>query len=264
MDSVCRSCGSRGSGRYCGVCGNRLPDPEDLDRTQPRSGIGGPVITSAPTQPVPTAPPPPIRSAPPAPGAWPAQGRTGWDAPAAAPYPPPPQRRSAARWLIPLVVLLFLGGFGAALAVSGVFDRDGTTSGTAAGTGAPQPTAVAEPSTPTSSTTAPPPVTETVTETASTGPEPVTLPAEAEVCKPVRPQYGPVAYAARGNDVTTCPFSLNVQEAYVAAGGVDGTIVAYSPRTEKTYSMACTGTQPAICRGGNNAVVFLFEGEPRR
>ncbi|MEI2774677.1 MAG: hypothetical protein V9G19_01650 [Tetrasphaera sp.] len=173
------------------------------------------------------------------------------------------------RWLIPLVVLLFLGGFGAALVATGAIGgSDDKSATTASASGAPSETAQSptdlQPS-PTSATTeGPPAVTETVTETAPATPTPVTLPREAEVCLPVREQYGPVAYAARGNDMTSCPFTLNVQEAYVAAGGADATVIAYSPAMKRTYSMECTGSQPVTCRGGNNAVVLLFEGEPRR
>jgi hypothetical protein len=56
---------------------------------------------------------------------------------------------------------------------------------------------------------------------------------------------------------TTCPFAENVESTYfeeIGSGG--GTIEAYSPVTERFYSMYCTPS-PHECTGGNNASVFF-------
>jgi hypothetical protein len=59
------------------------------------------------------------------------------------------------------------------------------------------------------------------------------------------------------NSDTSCPFAEAVEDAYyeeVGSGG--GTVEAYSPVTEKLYSMSCSGS-PHECVGGNNAVVYF-------
>ncbi len=73
---------------------------------------------------------------------------------------------------------------------------------------------------------------------------------------------GPYANAAAGNDMTSCPFTINVQAAYGTAGGSGTplTITAYSPVTKKDYILTCVGDQPVTCTGGNNAVVYLYGG----
>jgi hypothetical protein len=53
---------------------------------------------------------------------------------------------------------------------------------------------------------------------------------------------------------TSCPFALNVRDAYYRHG--PGTVVAYSPVTRLTYAMSCTPT-PVVCTGGNHATVYL-------
>jgi hypothetical protein len=57
---------------------------------------------------------------------------------------------------------------------------------------------------------------------------------------------------------TTCPFAENVEAAYFAeVGSGSGTVIAYSPVTEKTYSMYCTAGTPHVCTGGNEASVYF-------
>lgn len=57
---------------------------------------------------------------------------------------------------------------------------------------------------------------------------------------------------------TTCPFAENVEAAYFAEiGSGSGTVVAYSPVTERTYSMYCTAGTPHVCTGGNDASVYF-------
>jgi hypothetical protein len=55
---------------------------------------------------------------------------------------------------------------------------------------------------------------------------------------------------------TTCPFALNVQEAYEESGRSES-ISAFSPVTEESYAMSCTGNGTVVCRGGNEATVYL-------
>lgn len=55
---------------------------------------------------------------------------------------------------------------------------------------------------------------------------------------------------------TTCPFALNVQKAFTESGG-SSTISAYSPITGVTYTMQCSGEDVHVCRGGNEATVYL-------
>lgn len=60
-----------------------------------------------------------------------------------------------------------------------------------------------------------------------------------------------------GSD-TTCPFAENVEyEYYAEIGSGSGTVTAYSPVTEKLYTMYCTAGEPHECTGGNNAVVYF-------
>lgn len=58
------------------------------------------------------------------------------------------------------------------------------------------------------------------------------------------------------NANTSCPFALSVAETYRASGG-ETTIDVFSPVTDTIYTMTCTGAAPVVCRGGNNAVVYI-------
>lgn len=72
---------------------------------------------------------------------------------------------------------------------------------------------------------------------------------------------GPVTTCATGVQVganTSCAFAMNVAGEYGSNPGA-ATISAFSPTTGKSYTMTCGpwsggGT---VCRGGNNAAVFL-------
>jgi hypothetical protein len=79
--------------------------------------------------------------------------------------------------------------------------------------------------------------------------------APAVVVHRYAPSAGNVCAAdvAVGPD-TSCPFALNVRDAYYRHG--PGTVVAYSPVTRLTYAMSCTPT-PVVCTGGNHATVYL-------
>lgn len=88
----------------------------------------------------------------------------------------------------------------------------------------------------------------------------VHLPTTAKICGSLA--SGPYAQVATGNESTSCPFALNVQTAYIQAGGSGAPIIinAYSPVTTKWYSMTCSGDQPVTCTGGVAAIVVLFGG----
>ncbi len=59
------------------------------------------------------------------------------------------------------------------------------------------------------------------------------------------------------NSDTSCPFAAAVENAYFAeVGSGPGTVVAYSPVTEKTYEMSCSGS-PHECTGGDHAAVYF-------
>jgi hypothetical protein len=61
----------------------------------------------------------------------------------------------------------------------------------------------------------------------------------------------------RVNENTSCPFARYVAEGYRAEGA--GVIRAYSPVTNDTYAMSCESGDPAVCRGGNDAVVYIYD-----
>lgn len=54
---------------------------------------------------------------------------------------------------------------------------------------------------------------------------------------------------------TSCAFAENVRAEYADSG--PGWISVYSPVTDRTYNMFCTGGSPHVCTGGNNAAVFF-------
>jgi len=56
---------------------------------------------------------------------------------------------------------------------------------------------------------------------------------------------------------TTCAFAVNVRSAFYAAGGGNVSVEVYSPVTGKYYTMYCVAGVPTVCRGGNNAVVYI-------
>lgn len=67
-----------------------------------------------------------------------------------------------------------------------------------------------------------------------------------------------------GNKVTSCGFAVNVRDAYVAylakQSGADSnvTLKVKSPVTKESYTMTCEGKGPVTCRGGTNALVYLY------
>lgn len=97
-------------------------------------------------------------------------------------------------------------------------------------------------------------------EVAAPAPAPVTFttpPPGAVECGP--PVAGTYAHGARGNDLTSCPFTINVRDAVnQRGGGFPATLDVYSPVTQKNYAMACAVERVLTCRGGNNAVVYVY------
>jgi hypothetical protein len=106
-----------------------------------------------------------------------------------------------------------------------------------------------------------PPVTKTVAPAAAAAPAPVVVPS---------PYYvpGPLTFSSCGGDaasggisvnsVTSCPFAENVESAWNSSGDSGpGTVTAYSPVTDQTYTMYCTPSDTGyeVCTGGNNAYV---------
>lgn len=80
------------------------------------------------------------------------------------------------------------------------------------------------------------------------------------------PQAQTQAPAARGSSCggnlsvganTSCAFARYVEAALSAAGGGSQTLSVYSPTTGKYYTMTCVAGVPTVCRGGNNAVVYI-------
>ena len=55
---------------------------------------------------------------------------------------------------------------------------------------------------------------------------------------------------------TTCAFAENVYQAYQNYG--PGYVTAYSPVTQLSYTMYCSGATPVVCTGGNNASVYFY------
>jgi hypothetical protein len=54
---------------------------------------------------------------------------------------------------------------------------------------------------------------------------------------------------------TSCPFAENVRASYEQSGS--GVLEVYSPTTEQTYRMYCTGGATLVCTGGNGASVYF-------
>ena len=55
---------------------------------------------------------------------------------------------------------------------------------------------------------------------------------------------------------TSCGFAEAVASAYRESGGP--VVRAYSPTTHQTYAMSCSGSNPVVCHGGNDASVYIY------
>ncbi len=92
----------------------------------------------------------------------------------------------------------------------------------------------------------------TASATASTSTQ-----APVQPVQPVQPQATSCGSNISAGPNTTCPFALNVAAEYLSQGGGTISIVVYSPVTGQDYTMNCVAGVPSVCRGGNNAVVYI-------
>jgi hypothetical protein len=60
---------------------------------------------------------------------------------------------------------------------------------------------------------------------------------------------------------TTCAFAEDVRSSYDESG--PGTVTAYSPVTNRTYAMNCSGGVSVVCTGGIGASVYFTDGVDR-
>lgn len=91
--------------------------------------------------------------------------------------------------------------------------------------------------------------------------DPTSVPiSTATTAESVRPDPEPTPGTSCGgglsvNNVTSCPFARRVRRAFEANGA--SAIRVYSPVTKTTYTMMCQSGVTTVCRGGNNAVVYI-------
>ena len=70
---------------------------------------------------------------------------------------------------------------------------------------------------------------------------------------------GTYSSAAAGTLITSCPFAVSVLDAVNDTRQVaPQTVNAYSPVTKKWYPMTCLMEDVLTCRGGNDAVVYVY------
>lgn len=212
--------------------------------------------------PIPTAPasygPQPGHAPPPAPHAG--QGHHV----VATPAPITPRRRGGPSWWIAAVVALVVLALGAGFIF---FDRRGTTANPPSSTTATNPVE----SSPAESSQAPSQASSTQ-EPSSEDPSPSepstpettsSAPSSPSSSAPSSPPPFPSGVKKCSeqigvNSVTSCAFAANVAAAYnqsSKSGVVE--IIATSPVTKQSYSMTCTTAPITICRGGNDAAVYL-------
>jgi hypothetical protein len=91
----------------------------------------------------------------------------------------------------------------------------------------------------------------------TTTPSPASPAQPAQPAQPVEPAGTSCGSNVSAGPNTTCPFALNVAYEYLAQGGGTRTISALSPVTNQYYTMNCVSGVPSVCRGGNNAVVYI-------
>lgn len=88
-------------------------------------------------------------------------------------------------------------------------------------------------------------------------PAPVVLPPGAVECG-ISPG-GRYQHAVRGNDVTSCPFTEDVRDAVNGSNAqMPLSVDVYSPVTDQTYTMTCLMEQVITCRGGDDALVYVY------
>ncbi|MGW1741556.1 protein kinase domain-containing protein [Nocardia sp. NPDC001965] len=154
--------------------------------------------------------------------------------------------------VIAVVAMQFLGG-------SGGGESAGAAGATATSV-AEQPAAAGSGTEPTTTT----PSSRTTTSAAPTTTARPDLPAGAQPCTgsaASRTEYGS---AATGTAVTSCEFAEAVRQAYLdpsvaSAEGDPVSVQATSPVTGQAYTLECVADDGLVtCRGGNNAIVYLY------
>jgi len=104
-------------------------------------------------------------------------------------------------------------------------------------------------------------VTPTPTVTVTPTPTPTVTVVRTTAAKPTAPAEPSETYCGNSSGyrvtvdgTTSCPFAMNVAEAYATYGGP--WVQAWSPVTQKWYDMRCTG-YPVYCTGGIQARIHL-------
>jgi hypothetical protein len=90
-----------------------------------------------------------------------------------------------------------------------------------------------------------------------------THPASAAATPAIAYAGGDSGETACGNQLavgpdTTCAFAENVRSAYEGTG--PGTVMAYSPVTNRSYAMSCSSGDAVVCTGGDDASVYFPSG----
>ncbi|MEN4466801.1 hypothetical protein VXE65_32685 [Mycolicibacterium conceptionense] len=94
-------------------------------------------------------------------------------------------------------------------------------------------------------------------------PQQFRLPPNGAVCLTRQGAYTSVAtgqfQATASTPRTSCEFSINVGAAFLASGSAPGIwVTAYSPVMHRIYDMYCDGDYPIACKGGDQAIVYLY------
>ncbi|MFQ6226171.1 protein kinase domain-containing protein [Nocardia sp. NPDC002869] len=156
--------------------------------------------------------------------------------------------------ILAVLGIQFLGGSGDPES-TGAADTTG-----AATTSAPEQTSAAGNSAEPSTTSA---RTSTTTSATTTTRRP-DLPTGAQPCSGSASGGSEYGSAATGTAVTSCEFAEAVRQAYldptvVSAEGDPVSVEAISPVTGQAYTLECVAADGVVtCRGGNNAVVYLY------
>ena len=97
----------------------------------------------------------------------------------------------------------------------------------------------------------------TATSTTTTTRRPSVPPPNARPCD--SSGTGTYSSAAAGTLITSCPFAVSVLDAVNDTRQVaPRTVNAYSPVTKRWYPMTCVMEDVLTCRGGNDAVVYVY------
>jgi len=94
-------------------------------------------------------------------------------------------------------------------------------------------------------------------KTAAATPSTVTKVVPGQPAQPAQPAGTSCGGNVSAGPNTTCSFALNVAAEYLTQGGGTRTVDVYSPVTNRYYSMSCVAGVPTVCRGGNNASVYI-------